>query len=1120
MVHDRVFRVRGNDDDHNNNENQNDNENENGEEEQDGVHLLADASRYATGSNGSGNGNDATANRPASVGESLPFRVISAEDASRESVFVLCNWLRTDSVKGLSVEEAVRRFGLFGPNILPGDTPIQKSFFQVLLKEMREPMIILLLFVAILYFALEEIGEALFVSIIIGAVICIEVWNERRSKAAVDLLRSTVKPMGIVRRNGALMKVESSEITIGDVLALKAGQRLAADVRLISSSGLEVEESLLTGESEPIPKSASSDATLDALQGYPNGLDSRIDSSFSGYVPRNVLIAGSSVVKGSGVAVVYAIGGSTRVGKLGKSLDDVSKPKKTPLQKVMKKFAFRFSLCAVSFSVIVFFGLLFLTNASWKVALISSLSLAFVTIPEELPLLIKSVMAVGAYALSKSHHIIMKQVQSVEAIASCSVLFSDKTGTLTRNKLSLAKAVTFRKAFDVPEFSVASPRGLNAAASEEIAKSVVIDARVPTGSLLNAWGFLSSDLSYLMALLANEISTRDAQLQDPFDDAVYAALQSTSSPNDVSCDSLLSSLRTVVGTADIPPAVVSQYERLRGKLLAFQDSSPQSPGKSDSETSLSASLLIKGAPEDVVSKCGRLRTESEGDIPLSSHAKALILSYVSSLAGRGFRLIALAQQDTRFPLHLDVRVDNGAFVGSEESVTDFIRDHCQDGSFVFLGFLMFEDPLREDAAEAVDWIRSAGIHVVVVSGDHSRTVQSVLGTLVKQPERHADLSVLTEAGIGPFVLDCFSVLQSYSTHSGDTEMSFSTFLSDYLSQVVNALKDRVSGSLHQVTNGKGAIVGVARATPDVKLSLLRMLRDGQHRVIVAGDGLNDVPSLKEADVGIAMGLNSADLAKEVASVVLADNNICAVAESIRAGRRLYVNLFKAITFYLAAKIAIAFAFAICIAAGVGSPFHSTHLIIAEAFMDVGASLSFLFMPIDPSFALRGPHVYPVLFQVKFLGKIVAACAFGLFFTIIFSFMTGCNFDASRCRSGEGQERAQSAVFLGWMIVHVLAALVIAQIDSPITFRFSCNFRSMLSVFQDPVSRAGYRNWGLWTLTAVLFVFAAFVLPFVSTFLALTALSLGQIALVFLFVALGCLVVSTARVFFHQEWYLS
>eukprot|EP00762_Andalucia_godoyi_P004818 ANDGO_07290.mRNA.1 Calcium-transporting ATPase 1 len=1091
-------------------------------DEEDGTQLLENANRLASNANDDSSANIAnSANQTSLLGESPLLPTISAEDASRESVFVLCTRLRTDSAKGLSVEEVVKRIGVLEPNILPGDIPIQKTFFQVFVKEVREPMIILLLFVAVLYFALAEIGEALFVSVMIGAVICIEVWNERRSKAAVDLLRCTVKPMGMVRRNGALMKVESSEITLGDILVLKAGQRLGADVRLFSSTGLEVEEALLTGESEPIAKSASFDPTLDAAQGHPNVLDARTDPSFSDYVPRNVLLAGSSVVKGSGVGVVYATGGSTRVGQLGKCLSDVSKPKKTPLQQIMKKFAFRFSLCAVSFSVAVFFGLLFLTDASWKVALLSSLSLAFVTIPEELPLLIKSVLAVGAYALSKSHNIIMKQVQSVEAIASCSVLFSDKTGTLTENKLSLAKAVTFKKLLDFPEFSVASSHELNAAAaSEEITKSVVNEAGVPTGSLLDAWALLSADLSYLTDVLAGEFSIRDVQFQDPFDDAVFAALQSASSMNGNSSESLLATLRTVVGASDISPALVSQYERLRGRLLAFQHTSSQSSADSDSKAGLSASLLIKRAPEDVVAKCGRLRTETEGDVALGSHTKALILSYVSSLAGRGFRLIALAQQDTRFPMHLEIRAENGALVGAEESLTDFLRDRCQDGSFVFLGFLMFEDPLRDDAANAVDWIRSAGVHVVVVSGDHSRTVQSALGTLVKQPERHADLSVLTEAGIGPFVLDCHAVLLSFSTHSGDTEMSFNAFLIDSLSQVVNALKDRVPGSEHQVTNHKGAIVGVARATPDVKLSLVRMLRDAGHRIIVAGDGLNDVPSLKDADVGIAMGLNSADLAKEVASVVLADNNIASVAESIRAGRRLYVNLFKAIIFYLAAKIAIAFAFAVCIVAGVGSPFHSTHLIVAEAFMDVGASLSFLFMPIDPSFALRGPHVYPLLFQVRFLGKIVAACAFGFFFTIIFSFMTGCNFDTSHCRSGEGHERAQSAVFLGWMIVHVFAALIIAQVDSPITFRCSCDLRAMVSVFKDPVSRSGYRNWALWTLAAMLFVFAAFVLPFVSVFLSLVPLSFGQVALVLLFVALGCLIVSSTRVFFHRVWYMS
>lgn len=804
----------------------------------------------------------------------------------------VCSALGVGVQLGLPSSELEERRHRHGRNSQDHLAPRYKSVFRIFISEIREPMMLLLLAVGVLFFVFEELLDALFVTAIICAVVLIEVVNEYRAKKAVALLcvGSNLQRTALVRRDGgSVWHIPVDEIVVGDVLLLRAGMRVPCDCFSLSSSSASVEESLLTGESAPV-----------------HG--------------KRVLLAGSTVVEGSAECVAVAVGLSTTLATIATSAKQ-TKDKKTPLQKLMKRLAFMFAIFGLSFAVAVFVGLWLRTNSAAGDALLYAAALAFVVIPEELPLLIKAVLAVGAYGLSKD--VIIKKVSAVEAVAGCEVLVIDKTGTLTRNQLQVEGVYDFD--------------------SQRFQRKDNLQ-----GELLRCWMMQTLDPPSVQKLLATGLESL-LEIFDPFDRAVAAHV-------------LLHGIDAAsVDVSDSWKDAPCQHPRMCMRALHKHD---------QQETT---TIAAKGSLEAVSSFL---------ELPLESIQRQL-----SHWSREGLRVVGYA-------------------LGNR-----------------LLGAVTFHDPVRSAAKDALRALMERGINVIVASGDQPENVKHVL------------LECLGPSGVEVVDVD------------GQTEV----VERDWASRPI----------------------GYSRCSAAFKAALVAEIAK-EKQVMFAGDGVNDVMALANAHVGIAMGLQSADMAKDAASIVLPANDLLGVVATVTAGRRLVLNLFKAVAFYLACKVAI---MSLVVTFGAVQPFSPRQLIVMEAFMDVGASVSFLTLPIADRFDRRArPRTFSRIFLAgKVLAAVVAFAALFLYFPILVSSF----FAVPR----------QDAAFVAWMGIHVLVALSLALADR---------------VPMWEIQTAGMRNWSVWALAvAVLLVVYIFIYA-----------PLAQILFVLsgVFVAFGLSLVLLNRVF--------
>jgi Ca2+-transporting ATPase len=944
---------------------------------------------------------------------------LSAARASQMAPIAICSQLEVDLQTGLTASQVQTRLSLFGPNRLPMDDVHAKSFLQVFKSEVREPMILLLFAVGILYFFLSEFLESLFVCIIICCVVLIEVYNEYKAKKAVALLSTSVPRFALVKRASKLQTIASHEVVLGDVLVLRPGQRVACDARVVRSDLVACEEAMLTGESVPMLKHVDMESA-------------------------SVVYAGTTVVGGSGLAVCVATGSHTRLGELGSKLK-ATKEKKTPLQLIMRRFAMWFLGFGISFCVLMFFLLHAITGISWNQSLLLAASLAFVTIPEELPLLIKAVMAVGAHTLSKTFKIIIKRVSAVEAIAACTVLVSDKTGTLTENKLAVKEC--FR-------WDASSTELKETTLQSEDSSALLLSWLMLTADPVQVWQSLllsHSDATHVS-------SSKSLASLDPFDCAVMEAvpLLPNSSPRSSHEDGTTgrtfapSALPSIVCNV---PASIFVGGRVRGRILK--------PIHDEHSNSNSFSVVIKGSPEDILGLC-------------RSVASGPILEKVGKLAHDGLRVLAYAQR----PFQLSEAAASSLV--STESMAETLHVECAEGDFELLGIVAFDDPIREESSSAVKWLESSGVRVVIVSGDHPNTVAAVMHQIFPDASTVPDDSASYLS-----VVDCRLWRSEYAADSSESNFEDSSPQAETFEVFT---RRRIWTCLQSSSR-----VAFARAEPEIKQRIVQALQHTGESVMAAGDGLNDALALKEANVGIAMGRNSADLAKDAAQVVLSDNNIASIVAAVQAGRRLYANLFKAVVFYLSCKIAIVFLFCLTVLSTVGPVFSAVQLIVMETFMDLGASLSFLFMPISDAFASSKPDVFPSLFALPTLGRILPLYASALAVPAAISFFV---VDPRSLSS------RQSCAFLAWMLSHVAVAYVIARMESKWTWS-SFQFGTW-----DAVTVKGMQNFAIWAAAVVFALLALFGVPSLRELLGLETLMAGPVAGI-MFVVLVATVSSSA-----------
>ena len=678
--------------------------------------------------------------------------------------------LLESSGEGLKAPQAAKRLKAHGENRLTeekGDSIVKKFFLQL-----KDFSVIVLIIAAVVSFAAGRISGENGITdtlVIIGIVLLnavIGVIEEHKAEKALDALKDMSAPQAEVRRDGRAVKVRASEVVPGDILILSAGDLVAADARLIRSDGLKADESSLTGESVPADKNAELILSDDTPVGD----------------RKNCVFASSLVASGRGEAVVFATGMSTQIGKIAGMLHTAER-ESTPLQVKLQKLA-----KALGTGALVICGVIFIIGLLRRTPPLDSfmlaVSLAVAAIPEGLPAVVTIVLSLGVGKLSRRSAVV-RHLPSIETLGSATVICSDKTGTLTENKMKLTDVWTAEHGARTP----------SAPESAEILQKAALccDCEVSgTGKKPIVTG-------------------------EPTEKAIIIALTPS-------------------------PLVLNELHKLypRTKELPF-----------DSERKLMSTLhtfgsgsiqITKGAPDILMKLCKSYRI-GQSVRPLTDSVRRTVTDANNAFAATGKRVLALAYRDA------------GDKAISESSLT-------------FLALLAMEDPPRKESADAVSRCIGAGIKPVMITGDHALTAAAIAERLGISDGKAGQ--VLTGAEI---------------ERLSEAE----------LKQKVNSCRV------------------FARVTPEHKLRIIKAYKQNGETVAMTGDGVNDAPALKAADIGCAMGKSGTEVAKSAADMVLSDDNFATVVNAVEIGRGLYDNIKKAVHFLVSSNIGeIMLIFAACV----------------------------------------------------------------------------------------------------------------------------------------------------------------------------------------------------------------
>ncbi len=784
--------------------------------------------------------------------------------------------LQSDALSGLTSEEAKRRLVQYGPNRLVQERRL--TFLAVFWEEVREPMILLLLVVGILYSVWGAARDAITIFSVITVLVLVEIFTEYRAKKAVNALRRLTPPTVTVQRDGAASEIFAWELVPGDILLLQTGDMVPADARLTEAYGLEADESALTGESLPVEKDAGVLPQEVALAERRNGV-----------------FAGTTVARGKGTAVVVATGMDTELGRIQGLVIEAKEPK-TPLQLAMKQLAGLLVYVAIFFSAIIpIIGII--QGKSYKEMILTGLSLSFATIPEELPIIITMVLGVGAFTLSR-RGVLVKRLKAAETLGSVTVIATDKTGTITENRMRLAV--------------------LSGGNDEGASRPFLPSALTEADRLMLEIGMRTSD-----------VVISDGQYHgDPMEVALYLAAEAAG-----------------LGAAGEGQQLQCEYSFDSGRKLGSSIY-----GEGDRQVA-----YVKGAPEAILARCNRIARDGR-ITELKPEDAGILTSAVDGLAGKAMRVLAFAYRE-------------GGDCSDPERT---------ERELVWVGLGGFMDPPRERVAEAVGATAQAGMRTIVVSGDHPVTVRSIA----------------SQVGI-------------------DTSHGILTG-SDLDAMDDAALQDSLR-----------SISVFARTTPEHKYRIVNVLRGTGEIIAVTGDGINDAPALKTADIGIAMGETGTDVAKETADMVLVDDSFVSVVSGVREGRKIFDNLSKGVRYYLACKLALVLILVVPVVLNIPFPLAPIQIILLELFMDIAASATFVAEPAERNLMSRPPRDPGARFVDREMMLTIIAGSLSLAaavtFNYLFVFYT----------KGHDASLAQTVAFGTWLAGHVLLAINMRSTREPL-----------------------------------------------------------------------------------------
>ncbi|WP_052341579.1 cation-translocating P-type ATPase [Salinarimonas rosea] len=784
--------------------------------------------------------------------------------------------LRTGQ-RGLSAAEARRRLEAHGPNILREEKT--RPWWRRLLAQFENVLIIVLLIAGTVTLFLQQWIDA---GAIFGVVVInagIGFYQEGKAEKALDSIKRMLSPRTVVIRDGSRTVAGAEELVPGDIVALEAGDRVPADIRLLRASRLRTQEAALTGESEPVDKSTDPVEAQAAIA-------DRTCMAF----------AGTLVAQGAGEGVVVATGRDSEIGRISEMLREVEQLE-TPLSRQLDRFAK--ILAAVIVAVAAAMALFGITvhGSSIREMFLAAVGLAVAAIPQGLPALVTITLAVGVQRMARRNAII-RRLPAVETLGTVSIVFSDKTGTLTRNEMTARRVVLADGEAEISGTGFA-PEGRFRWTSGDAAD----DASSPGTDRE-----LASVEADAPAIL-RDFLVAGALCND-------AALEADEGHWSIVGDPTEGSLIVAAAKAGIDARQLRETVE-RVDEIPF-DSDRKYMATLDRESGAEAGVVhVKGAPEVLLSLCDRVAT-SAGDTPFDRDEWE---RRIEALSADGMRVLAVAR-----------RSGEGVDRLSEETV---------EGGLALLGLVGMIDPPRESATDAVRKCLAAGIRVKMVTGDHALTARAVAAQLGLA---RTDLA-MTGAEV----------------------------------------EEASSGDLRAAVEDTDVF---ARASPESKLMLVRAVQEAGAVCAMTGDGVNDAPALKQADVGVAMGRQGTEAAKDAAEMVLADDNFATIAAAVEEGRTVYDNIRKAITFLLPTNGGEALSILGAVIVGVSLPITPVQILWVNMVTAVTLGLSLAFEPAESDVMARPPRdpdepiLSPFLiWRILFVSALLVTAVFGVYLLV-------------------------------------------------------------------------------------------------------------------------------------------
>ncbi|MBB3239775.1 potassium/sodium efflux P-type ATPase [Pseudomonas sp. Tn43] len=710
-----------------------------------------------------------------------------------EDVGMVARELDTDIGLGLSSAQAQARLNRDGPNALRVQ-PV-KPAWHYLLVQFQDPLVYLLLVAVAITLAIWWLSDsrdwpvdALVITLIVLANAFLGFFQETRSQRAVAALARLTQTSSSVIRNGALTRIPSEQLVVGDLLVLSEGDSVGADARLVQANALRILEASLTGESEAVSKNTTCSSTEVPLAER-----------------SNMVFKGTAIAQGSGLGIVTAVGMATEIGAIAHLLD-VTPEEVTPLQKEVRAIGRMLGMAVLLIAAVVVAAVLMLTDVHTVDdvlrVLLLGVSLAVAAVPEGLPAVLSLVLAFGMLRMARNKAII-KRLSSVETLGSASVICTDKTGTLTRSEMTIQQTMTASGKGVVSGVGYA-PQGQIHHQDLPMSGGPVHSENV----LLLRGGSLAGN-----AALAQQEEGSWVIQGDPTEGAFLVAERKL----------------------DAPVRSTERFERV-AEIPFTSDRKMMSVLVIDHERNDERLLISKGAPDVLLQHCTHVQVGMDV-VPLTDDLRAKAVADVNELSGAALRTLSVAYR----PL------------SPEEDVT---AGQPLEKALVFIGTVGISDPPREEVAPAIAEAHRAGIRIIMITGDHPRTAARIA----------EDLGII-QAGGGALTGADLDELDDAA--------------------LAEAVK---STSVY------------ARVAPSHKLRIVDALQAQGHVVAMTGDGVNDAPALKSADIGIAMGITGTEVTKQAGKMILADDNFATIVLAVREGRGILDNIRKFLRYLLSSNM--------------------------------------------------------------------------------------------------------------------------------------------------------------------------------------------------------------------------